>query len=155
MQATDDLLSSTAILEAIALVLKVEDGQIKSFQEWDKVYFVRFLRGRPTFVSKRKVKMLAGLQGSEKQIRWAKDIRQRTIEQFEAKYVDEYSQYHLKKGRCQVEINKEINAFRTAFEEVVLSHTSAKWWIENRDYILNKQVRNQIQEVVNSLLVNA
>lgn len=52
-----DLLYSTAILEAIASYLKVKDCQIKSFGEWDKVYFVRFVVGRPTFVSKKVLKM--------------------------------------------------------------------------------------------------
>lgn len=98
---------------------------------------------------------LAELEGTPKQIKWATDIRQRTIEQFEAKYIEGYSRHHLEKGRSQVEIDKEIKAFRTAFEQVVLSQLSAKWWIENRDYILNKQVRNQIQEVVNSIPVKA
>ena len=40
---------------AIASILNISENQISSVDEWDKVYFVRFNVGRPTFVSKAKV----------------------------------------------------------------------------------------------------
>lgn len=42
-------------INAIAQVLNVSENQIKSIATWDKVYFVQFTVGRPTFVSKRAI----------------------------------------------------------------------------------------------------
>jgi hypothetical protein len=49
------------LINAIASILKVSPNQIKSVDEWKKVYFVRFNVGRPTFVSKRQAKTLMPL----------------------------------------------------------------------------------------------
>lgn len=46
------------LINAIANVLHISENQIKSVDEWAKVYFVRFNVGRPTFVSKRKVEAI-------------------------------------------------------------------------------------------------
>lgn len=45
------------LINAIASTLKVSPNQIKSVDEWASVYFVRFTVGRPTFVSKKGVKV--------------------------------------------------------------------------------------------------
>ena len=42
-------------INAIAQALNVSENQIKSIASWDKVYFVQFTVGRPTFVSKQAI----------------------------------------------------------------------------------------------------
>lgn len=58
---------------AVAKHLNLVETLIAEVQEWAHVLFVRFTSGSPRFVSKKVVKM-TGLQGSEKQIKWANRI---------------------------------------------------------------------------------
>jgi hypothetical protein len=58
------------VINAIASILNISENQISSVDEWDKVYFVRFNVGRPTFVSKAKVQpftftLSAGRRGAK------------------------------------------------------------------------------------------
>lgn len=49
-------------ISAICQILNCEENQIKEYQEWNKVYFVKFRVGRPTFVSRKKVLKLLPLR---------------------------------------------------------------------------------------------
>lgn len=68
---------------AIANHLNIVESAIAQVEEWASVLFVRFVKGSPRFVSK-KVKeqemKLPELKGSEKQVKWATDLRNEFIE---------------------------------------------------------------------------
>lgn len=74
---------------------------------------------------------LPDLTGSAKQVPWAKDIRRDTIqvaEELKAKLTraaaNKPGQDHLRDAACA--------AIDTYIKNIVTSHTSAKWWIDNR-----------------------
>lgn len=80
------------------------------------------------------------LKGSEKQIKWAEEIRQDMLKALEEKqnlnnhadYIEEGS----KKAGQWEKVEKAVGDFRTVFkkvEELVNSEDSAKWFIENRN----------------------
>ena len=51
-----------ALVNAAAQVLRVSPNAIASVSEWAHIYFVKFNIGRPTFVSKAKVKALLPIE---------------------------------------------------------------------------------------------
>lgn len=75
------------------------------------------------------------LVGSDKQANWAYDIRERFIAILE-------------------ELAKEVNAqFADVFEqarEEIMSHTEAKWWIENEVKCDKYAVAKMVQEIANN-----
>lgn len=58
-------------ITAVANHLNIAESLISEIQEWASVLWVRFVSGRPRFVSKKVVKTMTGLSGTEKQVKWA------------------------------------------------------------------------------------
>lgn len=67
---------------------------------------------------------LPQLSGSEKQISWARSIRQQMIDSMEA-FVAENN---------KPEWAAKLAALREGFAVVVLSHTDSRWFIDNRGF---------------------
>lgn len=118
---------NTAQVAAIATHLNVSPNQVKRAEEWVSVLFVVVNGLGARFVSKKVIKMeCPTLEGSEKQVAWAEDIRagfQECVDWIE---------------RCKT--YGEIGS-RDYFESVavrmlaahILRQASAKWWIDNRN----------------------
>lgn len=71
---------------------------------------------------------LPELNGSEKQIKWANDLRVAIISDY-----DKIKKVILSKNND----DPLIPTLLVRFETELLSHTSAKWWIDNRDQSYN------------------
>jgi len=74
---------------------------------------------------------LPALQGSEKQIKWAADIRNNLIAQMIDKEIKWGNIEAAGKGENPAEVNQETLSAAKELYDAIFS-ISAKWWIENR-----------------------
>ena len=115
---------------AIASHLNVAQELILEVCEWATVLWVRVKGIGCRFVSKKVV--VKKMVGSEKQIKWAEDIKANTIAAITSKFPD-------KKGTAEAKV-----AIQTACDAV----SDAKWWIDNRDAEFDKFAKPDYQNVV-------
>lgn len=76
------------------------------------------------------VMKMVELKGSEKQVKWAEDIRANFLKALE-RYTSVSSE--------DEKVVKVVNAFK-AFKEEIENQESAKWFIENRTFVNEKQI---------------
>jgi hypothetical protein len=133
---------------AIAQHLNVPAAAILEVQEWARVLWVRVKGLGARFVSKKVVIMkdvtLPELKGSEKQIKWAQEIRQSLLDAIKGQ--EQSADWDIN-GRCDetgkmtllpvaAEKHDGIKAslaFRKEWLAVnVLNQADAKFWIDNR-----------------------
>lgn len=72
---------------------------------------------------------LPKLEGTEKQVAWANDIREKfynvTVEYLESRELYKHAPDQLVRTAAE----------RKSFEEIIEQNVQAKWWIDNRDTI--------------------
>ena len=87
---------------------------------------------------------LPALTGSEKQIAWATTIRNEQME-FVNSLVKEREGFRVKISN---EILITIEEWKKAFETIMETETSSKFWIENREeYQINKRIKEKCKEL--------
>lgn len=101
----------------IAKALNVQENQIIEVREWVFVFWVKVANRRPTLVSKKVVKMSLidnppSLEGSEKQIVWANEIRAEVIK--------------------KMEIVLKTEKQKQGLEKILAKKTKAAYWIDHR-----------------------
>lgn len=133
---------------AIAQHLNVVEDAILEVQEWARVLWVRVKGLGCRFVSKKVAKKmeLAELEGSEKQVKWAKEIRAnwlaeayQTKEKFEQKIVD--AKHQNKQTKLNNVTEKLSNLLKVI--ERLEKETDATWFIDNRRSGIPGFINNQ------------
>lgn len=109
------------IINAIAVVLGIEENQIKSFETWEKVFFIKFNIGRPTFVSKRKVHALLPMS-------WKLTVGRRSTKAWVAKLVGICPTYAFQREWLEGEVivwgKKKAEKMKFLISEPGLYHDS-------------------------------
>lgn len=80
------------------------------------------------------------MKGSEKQVKWAEDIKAKLIGEARKSYETYMNQ-------AVITPEEVISYFDRAVEKFCAEHDDAKWWIDNR----NNSILNKIDEIVNDL----
>lgn len=140
---------------AIAQHLNIAESLIAEIQEWASVLWVRFVSGRPRFVSKKVVaKMeMPVLTGTEKQVAWAADIRADF-----AKQVGEWIERCLP-GQEQGSSGLYEMLFAKLVYGWVLEESEAKFFIDNRaqldaDRFKTSSVYHDMYDIDDSVLLD-
>lgn len=131
---------------AIAQHLNVATEAIIEVQEWARVLWVRVKGLGARFVSKKVTEMvetqLPELQGSEKQVQWANDIRQDLIKTHQEWLSVQQSKLAkiAARGRSTEEKLHAIEQANTKMNTILTSCESASWWIHNRRHTVTDNI---------------
>ncbi|PFW61564.1 hypothetical protein [Bacillus sp. AFS075034] len=117
-----------------------KDGQ-KKFGGKVKEYFSQALRMAWVIYKKGAAEMVE-LQGTEKQVAWANDIRKDVKEMFSILKVKFMSEKAKKMEKESYRTKREVEF--ALYEETILNNTSAKFFIENFGYLNGKELGEAI-----------
>lgn len=117
--------------QAIAKHLNIVQSEVLRIEEWANCLFVVVKGLGARFVSKKVMEeiKLPNLKGTEKQVKWASDIRIQTVRRLDI-MVDHFSTRYAKKDREAV-----AEEVRKYFIDLIESSDQAAWWIENNSHI--------------------
>lgn len=106
---------------AIAQFLKIDSSSIKSYEIWDKIYFVKLFAGRAKFVSKSEIEKQVVIKLQPEPLIWSLKVGRRQFKAWVAKLAELEQQYTFKRNFIEGKVTEWSRKGAIAMEFLITS----------------------------------